>query len=66
MSRNFKKPSTLPVGQARRIDKDKVYVGAQTVQARTGPILIKKQCEHVSCPLGQCVRSDLRFRGIAI
>ena len=45
----------------------RAWDGAQPVVLDDGAqILLKKQCEHASCPLHKCNRSDLRIGGIDI
>ena len=44
----------------------KAWEGAQPVATPHGEILIKKACEHKSCPHTHCLRSDLRLGGIAV
>jgi hypothetical protein len=39
---------------------------AQAKPVGVGEILIKKQCEHVTCPHYRCERKDLRIGGIDI
>jgi hypothetical protein len=39
---------------------------AKQVSTEAGAILIKKACEHVTCPHFKCERKDLRYNGIAI
>jgi hypothetical protein len=39
---------------------------AKAINTQSGAILIKKACEHVSCPHFKCERKDLRYNGIAI
>jgi len=42
------------------------WQGSLPAQTPHGEILIKRACEHSTCPHTECLRSDLRLGGIAV